>query len=96
MHNTERRVILFQSVPQFTKGLRKLKRIRTQKRERKIRKGETCLCNKIRDRVNRLLCRLCGFIQLQKLSCKLDFELPGDESRKKHIIFYCFLVGGSS
>lgn len=37
MHNTERRVILFQSVPQFTKGLRKLKRICTQKQERKIR-----------------------------------------------------------
>lgn len=40
------------------------------------RTGETDLCNKIRDKVNRLLCMLCALMQLQNLSCKLDSELP--------------------
>lgn len=69
------------------------KRICTQKQERKIRKGETYLCNKIRDKVNRLLRSVCGFIQLQKLSCKLDSELPSDQSKKTHNLLVSFGAG---
>lgn len=67
------------------------------KKETKIRKEKFLLCSKIRDRINRWLCRLSGFIQLQKRSWELDSELPGDQSRKNtHNLLLCFLSGWSS
>lgn len=51
-----------------------------KKQKKKIRKGETHLCNEIRNKVNRLFCNLYSCIHLQKLSCSVDSELPGGQS----------------
>lgn len=64
--------ILFSDSHQVTEELRNLRElVHKNKKETEIRKGETHLYNKLRDKVNGLFCRPCSFIQLQKLSCKV-------------------------